>query len=175
MLYCDPKGVITMPMDGIPQPEIIDVNEAIRLRKYDGMHGFAFEWYQDTETVYLVDGVREPYSHETLDAMYHYLDQRGEMYFIEQRRGDVFVPIGDVCFSDQDMPIVIGDRTCRGQGIGKQVVSALIARGKSLGFSALRVREIYRWNEDSRRLFEGLGFTADGETEHGNSYTLSLV
>ena len=164
-----------MPMDGISQPKIIDVNETLRLRKYDGIHGFAFEWYQDTETVYLVDGVREPYSHETLDAMYHYLDQRGEMYFIEQRRGDVFVPIGDVCFSDQDMPIVIGDRTCRGQGIGRQVVSALIARGKSLGFSALHVREIYRWNEGSRRLFEGLGFTSDGKTEHGNSYTLSLV
>ena len=126
-----------MPMDGISQPKIIDVNETLRLRKYDGIHGFAFEWYQDTETVYLVDGVREPYSHETLDAMYHYLDQRGEMYFIEQRRGDVFVPIGDVCFSDQDMPIVIGDRTCRGQGIGRQVVSALIARGKNVDWKVV--------------------------------------
>lgn len=55
-----------MAIDGIKQPEIIQINRELRLRKFDGIYDFAFDWYQDEETVYLVDGVRKKYSQETL-------------------------------------------------------------------------------------------------------------
>ena len=51
-----------MAIEGIIQPEFIQIDEQLRLRKYDGHHDFAFDWYQDIETVKLVDGVDEIYS-----------------------------------------------------------------------------------------------------------------
>ena len=47
-----------MPIPGIVQPDILPVSDRLRLRKYDGVFAFALPWYLDTETVYLVDGVR---------------------------------------------------------------------------------------------------------------------
>ena len=87
-----------MPISNIEQPEILPVDDGLRLRKFDDSFDFAFEWYQDPETVWLVDGVRRPYTRETLANMYHYLDGQGELYFIEALDGGVFRPIGDVCF-----------------------------------------------------------------------------
>ena len=54
-----------MPIEKIEQPQIIEIDDTLRLRRYDGKFDFAFEWYQDTETVYLVDGVKEPYTLES--------------------------------------------------------------------------------------------------------------
>ena len=68
-----------MPIAGIAQPEIVAVDETIRLRKYDGEHAFALAWYQDPEMVGMVDGVRTPYTMEKLERMYRYLDQKGEL------------------------------------------------------------------------------------------------
>ena len=34
-------------IQGIEQPEIIQIDNTLRLRKYDGVHDFALEWYQD--------------------------------------------------------------------------------------------------------------------------------
>ena len=97
-----------MAISGVEQPACIQIDQALRLRRFDGTADFAFAWYQDPELVYLVDGVKKPYSRETLYNMYTYLDQLGELYFIEVREGETFVPIGDVTFSQADLPIVIG-------------------------------------------------------------------
>lgn len=159
-----------MPIPGICQPELLQIDAELRLRKFDDCFDFAFDWYQDEETVYLVDGVRRPYSRETLTNMYHYLDNHGELYFIEISENGVFRPIGDVTFSREDMPIVLGDRAYRGQGIGKKVVRALIRRGQELGYDTLGVSEIYHWNPASQRLFEHLGFRPVKKTERGARY-----
>lgn len=163
-----------MPVPNIPQPEILPVSDSLRLRRFDGIFDFAFSWYQDEETVWLVDGVRRPYSSQTLSNMYHYLDKHGELYFIEVLEGQLWKPIGDVCFSQGDLPIVIGDKTYRGKGIGKAVITALIRRGRELGYDTLRVGEIYDWNTASRNCFEGLGFRECGKTEKGASFQLSI-
>lgn len=161
-----------MPITNIKQPEIIQISDDLRLRKYDGNHEFAFDWYQDEETVWLVDGVRRPYSQETLANMYGYLDKHGELYFIEVREGESFRPIGDVTFCQEDMPIVIGDSACRSKGIGRRVVAALIDRGRKLGYAELRVNEIYKYNTGSLKCFQSAGFEVCGETE--KSYQLAL-
>lgn len=163
-----------MPIEGIVQPEIIAIDPDLRLRRFDGVYDFAFDWYQDPEMVYLVDGVRRAYSRETLTAMYAYLFKHGELYFIEILKDGAFVPVGDVTFWENDMPIVLGDPECRGRGIGRRVIRALIERGRSLGYSQLRVGEIYDWNEASRRCFEVCGFTAAEKTEKGSSYILKM-
>lgn len=163
-----------MPIKGIQQPEMIPIEDGLRLRRYDGEIGFAFDWYQDVETVYLVDGVRESYCWETLKAMYQYLDEHGELYFIEVRENGSYRPIGDVTFWREDMPIVIGEPAYRGKGIGRKVVSALVQRGKELGYSKLYVNEIYFHNTGSRKCFESVGFRAYEKTEKGNRFVIEL-
>ena len=162
-----------MPIPNIAQPEILAVCETLRLRKFDDCFDFAFDWYQDEELVYLVDGVRRPYSRETLGNMYHYLDQHGELYFIEVLDGH-WKPIGDVTVWQEDMPIVIGDPAYRGKGIGKKVIAALIGRGRELGYSTLYVAEIYDWNAASRKCFENAGFRVLEKTEKGNRFYIDL-
>ena len=161
-------------MQGIEQPEIIQIDNTLRLRKYDGVHDFALEWYQDEETVYLVDGKRDPYTMERLGGMYSYLNNAGELYFIEALENGTYKPIGDVTFWQEDMPIVIGDRNYRGRKIGRRVVSALVKRGVALGYDHLEVGEIYDWNEGSRRCFESVGFQAYEKTDKGAKYKLTL-
>jgi len=106
--------------------------------------------------------------------MYHYLDKHGELYFIEVLEGNQWKRIGDVCLCEADLPIVIGDPAYRGKGVGKKVLAALIERGKSLGYPAIRVGEIYDWNTASRKCFESLGFRVCAKTPKGNSYVLTL-
>lgn len=163
-----------MAIQGVIQPEYIQVDEHLRLRKYDGRHEFAFVWYQDIETVKLVDGVEKPYTMEKLNGMYSYLNQHGELYFIEALEGEFYVPIGDVAFWKDDMPIVIGDKRYRGKGIGKKVVRALVDRGRTLGYDTLYVDEIYYFNGASKRCFEKCGFIAYEVTETGRKYRLKM-
>ena len=122
----------------------------------------------------MVDGKRDPYTIERLGGMYRYLDNAGELYFIEVLENGTYKPIGDVTFWQEDMPIVIGDPAYRGKGIGRKVISALIERGKFLGYDHLAVGEIYDWNEGSRRCFESVGFVAYEKSEKGSSYILTL-
>lgn len=85
---------------------------------------------------------------------------------IEAKENGEFRPVGDVTFSVQDMPIVIGEAEYRGRGIGRAVVSFLAARAKRNGISELFVQEIYSWNICSKRCFESVGFMpykADGK------------
>lgn len=163
-----------MPINGIIQPETLLIDDGLRLRKFDGVFDFALEWYQDTELVYLVDGVKVPYTPEKLERMYRYLNSVGEQYFIEALEKDGWKPIGDVTFWQEDMPIVIGAPNYRGRGIGSRVIAALIQRGKELGYGWLGVNEIYDWNPASRRCFEKAGFCPCGRTENGTGYRLEL-
>ena len=163
-----------MAIPGIEQPAVIQIDAELRLRKFDGIYSFALAWYQDEDMVHLVDGVKEAYTMEKLSRMYRYLDNAGELYLIEVRKGGTYMPIGDVTFWQDDMPIVIGDKDYRGRGIGHKVVSALVQRGKELGFDHLAVGEIYDWNERSKRCFEGVGFHASERTEKGARYRLAL-
>ena len=163
-----------MPIQGIEQPELIQVDETIRLRKYDGIHDFALEWYQDPEIIWMIDGDRKLYDAEKLGRMYRYLNQQGELYWIEVQEAGAWRSIGDVTFWQTDMPIVIGERAYRGRGVGVRVIRALVERGRTLGYSALEVQEIYHYNAASRRCFEKAGFSAVVETERGVTMRLTL-
>lgn len=159
---------------GINQPEIIEIEKNLRLRKYNSDCDFALEWYKDEETVYLVDGVKDVYNIDKLYRMYDYLSKNYEVYFIEVLENEKFIPIGDVSFSNFDIPIVLGNKNYRNKGIGKKVINCLIQRAKNLGFNFLEVKEIYEYNYGSMKLFESFGFEKFKKTEKGFSYRLKL-
>lgn len=163
-----------MPIPGIAQPELIQIDCDLRLRRYDGACDQALPWYQDRETVLLVDGKEDPYTPERVKRMYDYLSERGEVYWIEYREEEGFKPIGDVTFWQEDMPVVIGERRYRGRGIGRRVVETLCHRAAGLGYREIRVAEIYDFNEGSRRCFESAGFVPERKTEIGASYVKRL-
>ena len=163
-----------MPIANTRQPEILSIDEDLRLRKFDAIPDCSLSWYQDEETVWLVDGVRRKYDRATLEGMYRWLDTHGELYFIEVLEESQWKPIGDVTFWQEDMPIVIGDSRYRGRGIGRKVIAALIQRGRTLGYDRLRVHEIYDYNTASRKCFESLGFRAHEKTEKGSRFVIAL-
>lgn len=154
--------------------DVLQIEETLRLRRFDGNYEFAFEWYQDPETVLLIDGKAELYSYETLTNMYNYLNDKGELYFIEVNENGEWKPIGDVTFWQEDMPIVIGEREYRGKGIGKKVISAFVEHGKAVGYDKLYVGEIYDFNIASQKCFESVGFRRYEKTEKGYRYVLEL-
>ena len=164
-----------MPIPNIQQEELIVIDDNLRLRAYDGQFELALDWYQDPDTIYMIDGSREPYSPERVQRMYEYLVSRGEVYFIEVWEQEYWLTIGDVTFWQDDLPIVIGKADYSGKGIGKKVLSALIQRARNLGYQKLAVQEIYDFNQPSRGLFESLGFYPTHARERGRSYTLDLT
>lgn len=163
-----------MPIENVPQPAFLFIDDTLRLRRYDGVFDFAFDWYQDEGLVLLVDGVRRRYDHSMLRGMYEYLNRKGELYFIEICMPEGWKPIGDVTFWQQDMPIVIGDAACRGRGVGRRVIHRLIERGRELGYTELFVNEIYNFNTASQKCFESVGFRPYQATEKGHRYRLVL-
>lgn len=160
-----------MPMQGIEQPARLEINEDLRLRRFDTADELALSWYQDVDLVKLVDGVDQPYSPEKLERMYRYLGGVGELYWIEKRVDGHFLPIGDVCFWQNDMPIVIS-RPYWKQGIGKQVIGRLLLRAKELGWTQCEVNEIYFYNIGSQKLFESCGFRCYEESKDGKRYRI---
>lgn len=169
-----------MPINHISQPEYISLGPGLRLRRFSGLtpalSASALAWYRNPETARLVDGPSaKPYTPERLERMYSYLHQNGELYWIEEDRGQGFAPIGDVCLlPGGDLPIVVGPEERRGRGIGRRVVRALIARARELDFPAMTVKEIYRYNEGSRRLFLSCGFREGERTPEGSRFVLDL-
>ena len=163
-----------MAILGTEQPDHLQIEEGLRLRRFDGTADFALCWYRDEDLVYLVDGVKKVYDRDDLYAMYTWLDRHGELYFIEIMENGSYVPIGDVTFSREDMPIVIGAPACRGHGVGKKVVLALMDRGRRLGYDKLRVREIYDYNTASIRCFTSCGFAPVEKTDKGWRYEAKL-
>ncbi|MDO5717158.1 MAG: GNAT family N-acetyltransferase [Tissierellia bacterium] len=150
----------------------ISLGEDLELRPYtkDQDVSFALLWYRDEEDLEMIDGKDHggPYSLEQLQRMYEYLSDRGEVYII-YKKGKDWIPIGDVTFSQKDMPIVLAG-THRQQGIGRRVVKALLQEGKRKGWTWMAVREVYYFNAASKRLFESCGFVKDHPTAHGWSY-----
>lgn len=164
-----------MPIQGIKQPEYIRVNDVIRLHRYDGVYDFAYDWYRDKETCLLVNGTETPMDSANVGVMYRYLDEHGELYFIEYKEAGKYVPIGDVTFWQEDMPIVLGNPEYRNRGVGYLVIKKLTERAKLLGYADIYVNEIYDYNTGSEKCFEKAGFKAYEKTERGQRYHLKIM
>lgn len=164
-----------MDVFGEPQPDSLPISAKLHLKKFSGIYSEALTWYQDRETLRLVDGLgRALYTPEILERMYHYLEQKGELYYIEYKFHQAFVPVGDVTLAPHDLPIVIGRSELRGKGIGYAVIQALIGRARKLGLSELDVREIYDYNLASQKLFLKCGFKRAEQTKLGYAYKRRL-
>ena len=136
----------------------------------------ALPWYQDMEILKYTAGIGRdtPYDRETVRNMYQYLLKIGECYIIEVENESTWLPIGDVTLSRETIPIVIGRQEYWGHGIAKNVLLYLIQRAKDIGYTRIKVQEIYDFNTRSLNLFNSLGFKELQKTEHGIEMELRL-
>ena len=102
-------------------PSVLDIASDLRLVRLNTPPVEALSWYQDPETLWMVDGKREPYTPERLAQMYDWLSARGELWFIEVRDEDAgsgWRTVGDVTLCPGDLPIVVGEKSLRSRHVG---------------------------------------------------------
>ena len=58
--------------------DILQIDDGLRLRRYDGAADFALAWYQDGETVRLTDDSDRLYDRKRLYDMYGWLNRSEE-------------------------------------------------------------------------------------------------
>ena len=158
-------------------PSILDIDPDLRLVRLDAPPVEALSWYQEPETLWMVDGKREPYTPERLARMYDWLAERGELWYIEVRDESASGggrAVGDVTLCPGDLPIVIGEKDLRARHVGRRVIEALCERARHLGWREVLVDEIYDWNIASQRCFSAAGFEPYGRTELGARWRREL-
>lgn len=169
--------VIKMPINNIKQPEIIEITNVLRLKKYDGSYEKALEGYRDpyvyrnSEGIFDADKIPDI---EYIKGMFEYLDGAGELYFIEVLAGGTWKAIGDITVKDINPPIAIWEGQYRGRGIGTAVMTVMINRLKSLGYKRITGSIVYKWNTASQKMHEKLGFLKSDENEKEYIYSLEL-
>ena len=166
-----------MALKEFEQPEIIDINDSLRLRKYDGHYELFLPGYQNPVVYQNSEGIFDESKIPTLDyvkGMCNYLAKVGELYYIEAKENGLFRPIGDVTVKDENPPIAIWEDAYRGKGIGTLVMKAVIARLKALGYTEIKNSTVYKWNISSQKLHEKLGFVKTGEGKKERFYGLKL-
>ena len=147
-----------MPIMHVRQPEFLPVGDNLRLRRLDGSVDFGRDWRRDLQALLLEDGKAPSPAFKDLRQLYARLNDRMEVYGMEARSGSGFSPVGVAAFCQENMLVFIGDCQNRRQGMGRQVVSAFLRRGRSLGYGYLEVRGLSRYGVAARRLLESLGF-----------------
>ncbi len=165
-----------MPLPNIEQPEIIQINSSLRLRRYDGHYEKLLPGYQTPYVYQNSEGIFDDAKKPTLNyvkGMCEYLDRIGELYFVETLEDNVYISIGDITVKPENPPIAIWDAKYRVCGIGKAAMLAIIERMKSLGYRKITGSEVFKWNTASQKLHEGLGFQRVGE--EGDSYIYELT
>ena len=157
-----------MPFQDIVQPEVIPLSDTVRLKKYDGHYEKALAGYQDPYVYQNSEGIFDETQKPDLDyvrGMFRYLDNAGELYFIEALEGGEWVSIGDVTAKPENPPIAIWFEGYRGKGIGRLALEAVIARLRELGYDRITGSAVYKWNEVSLSMHRSLGFQVMGESE----------
>jgi len=166
-----------MALKEFVQPEIIEISDSLRLRKYDGHYELFLPGYQNPVVYQNSEGIFDESRIPNLDyvkGMCSYLAMVGELYYIEAKENDAYIPIGDVTVKDENPPIAIWLDAYRGKGIGKLVMQAVIDRLRVLGFEKITGSTVYKWNEPSQKMHEKLGFHKVSDDEKEIIYEMHL-
>ena len=166
-----------MPIKNIEQSAVIKIDDDIRLLKYNGNYEIALSGYQDPYVYQNSEGIFDDAKKPDINyikGMFEWLNNNGELYYIQIREGQDFISIGDVTIKDVNPPIAIWYGKYRGIGIGIKVMRIVIKRLKELGYEKITGTTVYKWNESSQRMHEKLGFVKVDENDDEYIYELNL-
>lgn len=167
-----------MPLDNFEQPEMIEINASLRLRKYDGNYESFLSGYTDPVVYQNSEGIFDDNKIPDLNyvkGMCEYLSNSGELYYIEIKENNTYKLIGDITIRDENLPIAIWEDAYRGKGIGTLAMQTAIARLKMLGYQRIKGSTVYKWNIASQKMHETLGFVKIKENGNDIIYNLELV
>lgn len=166
-----------MPINSIEQPIVIELTDSLRLLKYNGNYKEALSGYQDPYVYQNSEGIFDDSKKPDIDyikGMFEWLDNNGELYYIQIKEEEDFISIGDVTIKDVNPPITIWYEKYRGIGIGTKVMKTVINRLKELGYKKITGTTVYKWNEPSQIMHRKLGFALVDENENEYIYELNL-
>ena len=135
-----------------------DFVDDINLVKYFPDYKLTLPWYEDVETVKMVDNANTPYDIDQLMNMYGYLDRNGDLFYIAYKNK----LIGDCAIFDDNMVAIVVSKEYRGMKIGSKVLDKLISYAKEKDLPYLKA-EIYDFNQVSQRLFKSHDFEKIGK------------
>lgn len=129
------------------------VDEEIELVKYYPNYKTALVWYQDLELCKQVDNRDTVYDLDLLKAMYKYLNQKGDLFYIKYKDR----LCGDVCLQpDGEINIVVA-KPFQNKHIGRRVIREMLRLAREKNIPEVYA-EIYSFNTQSQRMFESIGF-----------------
>lgn len=144
----------------------IGISNELYLTKYFSANNLSIKWYQDVETVKMVDNAKAPYDLNQLKTMYNYLNNNGDLFYIVYENK----LIGDCAIFDDNMVAIVISKEYRGRKIGSKVLDLLINFAKEKKLAYLKA-EIYDFNQASKILFKSKGFEKVGK----EMYKLDLI
>lgn len=166
-----------MPFNNIEQPEIIKIEQGLRLKKFDGNIDKMVAGYQDPVVYQNSEGIFDQDKIPDIDyikGMCKYLDGVGELYFIQVLENGEYSSVGDVTVKAENPPIAIWQENYRGVGIGSKVMKTVMDRLSFLGYEKITGTSIFKWNTVSQRMHERVGFSRVGETKDAYIYEINL-
>lgn len=129
------------------------VNENISLLPYFENDKVTLSWYQDLDICKQVDNRDDPYDLETLHKMYAYLNSQGSCFYISYK--DKLV--GDITLQDNGEISIVVSNKYQNMHIGRLCIKEIIALAQEKHMDMVKAN-IYSFNKQSRRMFEGMGF-----------------
>ena len=141
------------------------IDKEISLIPYYPNYQTALSWYQDPEACRQVDNRDTPYDLKRLKAMYSYLNQHGDLFYIEYQKQCC----GDVCLQKNGEINIFIAKPFQNKHIGRKVIAEIIRLAKEKKQPRLYAT-IYAFNKQSQKMFESAGFS---KIDH-ESYILQL-
>ena len=166
-----------MPINNIKHPFIIEIDDSLRLLKYNGNYEEALTGYQDPYVYQNSEGIFDDNKKPDINyikGMFEWLNNNGELYYIQIKEKEDYISIGDVTIKDVNPPITIWYKEYRGVGIGTKVMKTVIKRLKELGYEKITGTTVYKWNKSSQKMHEKLGFLKIDENADEFIYELTL-
>lgn len=134
------------------------IDEDVRLIPYYDNFEVALPWYQDLDVCKQVDNIDHVYDIDLLTAMYHYLRDNGECYYIEYQ-GTL---VGDVSLRDNHELAIVVSKEYQNRHIGRKCIREMLEIAKEKGMEKVTAN-IYSFNTQSQAMFQALGFTKVSE------------
>ncbi|MEB3429308.1 GNAT family N-acetyltransferase [Citroniella saccharovorans] len=129
------------------------VSEEISLVPYFDNFEYTLNWYKDFDVCKQVDNIDFVYDIERLKKMYNYLNENGDLYYIEYKNKLV----GDICLTNDSEITIVICKEYQNRHIGRKCVYEILKIAKEKSFKSVKAN-IYTFNEQSQKMFESVGF-----------------
>ena len=139
----------------------IPLTDKIALIPYYPASETTLAWYQDKTLCKQVDNIDTVYDLDKLNRMYHYLNTHGDLFYIASE-GTL---CGDVCLQNTGELSIVICKEYQNRHIGRAVIQKMLALATEKGFLQCSAH-IYRFNVQSQKLFEALGFVKADEERY---------